>query len=109
MAVQTEIPVVVHPDAAARVAELGLQREMDEMIAQAKKLIPGVRSFEVELFTPYDTGEDTRVTIEATIDPPANPSDDRRDRDWVEWFLETPPRVREFLHLTTIYGRQHGR
>src|SRR4051794_24974808 len=51
-------PVTVSPEAAARVAELGLQREFEQIVEHTRQTIPGLRRLEVTLAPAHDTGDD---------------------------------------------------
>jgi len=63
MSITTTVPVSVSPEAAARVAELGFQREFEQLIERARTTIQGVRRIEVQLEPPYDTGDYDQVVI----------------------------------------------
>lgn len=104
MATLTTVPVTVTPEAAGRVAELGMQRELQQMLEHAPRLIPGLRSIEVVLELPYDTGDETRITIEATADLNA-PGMHQAEKQYATWVINTfPPEVWSYLHLLTIPG-----
>jgi len=63
MSTTTTVPVFVSPEAAARVAKLGFQREFEQLIERARTTIQGVRRIEVQLEPPYDTHDDDQVVI----------------------------------------------
>jgi hypothetical protein len=63
MATTTEVKVTVTPEAAARVAELGLQKEFDQLVERARTTIQGVRWIDVQLEPPYDTGDEDQVVL----------------------------------------------
>jgi hypothetical protein len=98
------IPVKVTPEAAERVAELGMQRELEQMLAHALRTLPGLRSLEVQLELPYDTGDETRITIEATRDKP-NSIPDPAWQPWHDWVVSAfPPDVWSMIGLMSVYG-----
>jgi hypothetical protein len=103
MADTPTIPITVPTDAAARVAELGLQREFQQMLDHALRTIPGLQSLQVELALPYDTDEDTSITIWATREKP----DAQRllvEDQWDQWVLGTyHPDVWSRMRLITVY------
>jgi hypothetical protein len=76
----TTIPVTITPEAAARVAELGMQRELERMLEHALRSVPGLRSVEVKLELPYDTDVETSITIQVLVDHP-NPVEDRTEEE----------------------------
>src|SRR5208283_781537 len=104
MATPTTIPVTILPEAAARIAELGMQREYDEMLQHALQAIPALRSIEVQLAPPYDTGDDPRVVIEATTDLDA-PGIDQAEKQWGDWVINTfPSAVWAHFRMLTMPG-----
>jgi|SRR5262245_49128501 len=52
------VPVNITPEAAERIAERGLKEPLDQMIEQAVKLVPGIRSIEIHLDGPYETHDE---------------------------------------------------
>jgi hypothetical protein len=66
----TTIPVTITPEAAARVAELGMQREFEMMLDYVRQISPGLRSVEADLRLPYDTGDDLGVLIKGRLAEP---------------------------------------
>jgi hypothetical protein len=103
------IPVTVTPEAAARVAELGMQRELDQMLEHAKQTIPGLRSILVEESPHYEAGDEEGVTIWAVMHPP-NPGEDRTEWQWGRWVTGAfPPDVFRHFVLMTRYEADHGR
>ncbi len=103
----TTVPIHVTPEAAARVAELGMQAELDRMLEHTRQTVPGLRSIEVQLALPYDTGDDTTIIIQPTSDVPFRP-DDPIQREWDEWQMNTfsPDIYRHFI-LMPHYGTAH--
>jgi hypothetical protein len=59
------VPMKITPEAAARVAELGIQAELDQMLEHVRKVVPKLQSLEVELAEPCDTGDELGVNIRA--------------------------------------------
>jgi hypothetical protein len=110
MAMTTQpVPVTVMEEAAARVKELGLQKEFDQMLEHTRQTVPGLRSIFVYLQPPYDTGDEPCVIIEAMMPNrglPYNPVED----EWGAWRVNTfsPDVFRHFVMLT-VYGDGHGR
>jgi hypothetical protein len=104
MATPTTIPVTVTPEAAARVAELGMQRELDEMVQHTLETIPGLQSIKVVLELPYDTGEEDRITIEAAVDR-KTPGLYEADEQWGRWAINRyPSRVLAYMNLLPVSG-----
>src|SRR5205807_2017132 len=58
MNASTNVPTIVPPEAAARIAELGMQPEFERMLEHIRRSVPDLRRIEVEVSWPYDTGTD---------------------------------------------------
>jgi hypothetical protein len=87
---ETAVAVTVTPEAAARVAELGMHAQFEAMLDYARQSVPGLRRIEVRLNERYDTGDEPGVFIEvfAATDADACYQAERRcDR----WFIDTFP------------------
>jgi hypothetical protein len=98
------VPVTMQPEAAARLAELGMQREYEQILEHALQTVPGLRSIEVQLALPYDTGDETTIVLEAIREGPAQVSDPFYD-EWRDWIIGTfPPDVWSRIRLMSIYG-----
>jgi hypothetical protein len=83
------IPLTVDPEAAALVAELGFQAELDRMLEQARQMISGLRRLNVVFAPPYDTGPDPAIIIEAYRDPAARQPNDRTENQFDRWQIAT--------------------
>jgi hypothetical protein len=102
------IPVTVTPQAAARVAALGMDAELQRMLEHTRRVVPGLRSIEVREALPYDTGDETTVVIDAIRDNPHLP-DDPTERAWGDWQCATfPPEVCQHFVLLCVYGPNHA-
>ena len=109
MATTTAIPVTVQPEAATRVAELGMQRELEKMLEHLKQTVPGLRSIRVELDEGVDMWEEASIILWTHRTDPG-PGDDPTDRNLARWFVEifSPDVLRHFAHLS-IYEEADGR
>jgi hypothetical protein len=98
MSAIASIPVNVTAEAAAQVAKLGLQAQLQQMIEHTRQSVPGLRCIDVELAPRYDEPkEEPGVTILATRDDP-HLDDDPTGRELAHWIVSTfPPDV--FRHL----------
>ena len=83
------VPVQIAADAAARVDELGMRREMDQMIEHAIKTAPGLRCIRVSLGVddPHPA-LGPLVVIEVYRHPPPGGAD-KTDWGWSEWKAHT--------------------
>jgi hypothetical protein len=96
--------VSIQPDAAARVAELRMQPELQQMIQHTREVVPQLKHIRVVLDPPYDTGDDPYLTIEATRGGTYN-GDDPTQREWGAWFVnQFSPDVCRHFNLQVLYG-----
>lgn len=104
-----KVPITIRPDAAARLAELGMQTEMQQMIDRALQVVPELAAIEVEIAERYDTGGEPGVSIVAYSDRAFVP-EDLATWDVTDWMVETfPPQVLQHLCLQIISGRSNAR
>jgi hypothetical protein len=91
MALTTDIPCKISPEAAARLAELGIRQGFEQMLEHAARCVSDLRRLEVTLEPPYEEGEEPRVVINAAVGyrdgDPLNPGFQR----WSEWVGRTTP------------------
>jgi hypothetical protein len=107
---EATIPVTIAEDAAARVAELGLQPEFDLMIERARQTLADLLHLRVTLEHDPDRPEDDpRIVIWAHKEEPTPEKleDMTEWKEWVRWEYEhLPVRARLNIHLTTAYGSE---
>src|SRR4051794_4080560 len=102
------VPVTVTPEAAARIAELGIRSAVDRMLEHALRTIPELQQVEVVLEGPYDTHEEPYLIIRATTDRILVPGD-TTESEWTDWKLTTfPPEVLEHITLLFQPGGGHA-
>jgi len=101
------VPITISPEAAARVAELGMKAELERMLEHTRQTVPGLRAIDVQLALPYDTGDATSILIESTMDDP-HLEYDPTDTDWGKWQVRTfPPEVCRHFVMMSVYGQAH--
>jgi hypothetical protein len=66
MSIIATILITVTPDASARVAQLRLEHQFDQMLEHTHEVITGLRAITVSLAPPYDTGDEPCGLIEPT-------------------------------------------
>jgi hypothetical protein len=105
------IPITVAEDAAARVAELEMQREFEQMIEHAKQALPGLRAIRVTLeYDPECPTNPPGVVIWAHRDDLVE-KDKLDDATWdcITWRVTTfPPEVLLNIQLISVYGGTDG-
>ena len=103
------VPLTVTPEAAARVAELGMQREFEQMLEHGQQTVPALVAVEVELAEPYDTGDESSVLIQFIMKNP-HLEDDPTYWDYAAWKVQTfPPEVCWHFCTSTRYETSSGR
>lgn len=101
------IPITIDPEAAAFLAEVGQDRELERMIAQVKATIPHLRNIHIALHDFPETGP-PGLTIEAHRDPYPGPSD-RAGMGFDRWQVENfPPQVLQNFSLMTVHHTHEG-
>jgi hypothetical protein len=99
MSTLTAIQTSVAPEAAARIAELGMQTEVDRMLDYARRHIPGLVRMEVILNERYDEDSPSGVAIDVYSQRQFDPAD-QTDSVLSRWMINSfPPEVLEHLHM----------
>jgi hypothetical protein len=109
---QETIPVRVADDAAARVAELGMQRELEQMIEHARQTARGLKGIQVLLeYDPVHPTDPPEVVIWVHDDvSPEGAAADKTLQKWAEWLVHTfPPEVTLMLHMIPTSVAPDGR
>jgi hypothetical protein len=98
--IMAAIPFTIEPDAAARVAELGMKAELEQMIKHVCQAVPKLRRIDVVLQPPYDTGNEPSIIIDITREAPP-PGDDPTQRELGNWEADnfSPDVGRHFIML----------
>src|SRR5262245_14007910 len=103
MATATLVPITVESDAAARVAELGIQREFEQMLDHARQTVPGLRCIRVTLEYDPHGAEEPGLVIWSHRDRPSSLDYDSTDEEWGMWFVTAfPPQVCRHLCMISI-------
>jgi hypothetical protein len=101
----TTIPVTIAPEAAARVAELGMQRELERMLDFLRREVAGVLAVHVRLLLPYDAGYASGVELEVWLDRPwPNEPAPGQIRTWMAEAL--PPAFNDYFAVVTVPPRR---
>jgi hypothetical protein len=98
-------PIPVHfssSAAAEHIAQLGLEREFEQMIEHAKQTVPGTRKIEVMLEGWPEDPSDLRIVIMPHRPHPGG--DDPAHREWIAWLVDTfPPEVCQHFTMSSLY------
>jgi hypothetical protein len=105
----TDIPVTTTSEAEARIAELGMHKELEQMIAYVRKTVPGLTDIAVELAECYDTRDETGVSIFAYSDRVFE-SENSISWDLIRWAVDSfPSQVLEHLCILLSPGKPNAR
>lgn len=105
MNTSTDVPVTIAPEAEARLSELGMHKELEQMIAHIREVVPALTAIEVETAERYDMGVEPGVSIIAYSDRPCD-AEDKTSWNLIRWDFETfPPQVLEHLCALLLYER----
>lgn len=109
MNASTDVSVTTSPEAEARIAELGMHKELEQMIAYVREVVPGLAAIEVKIEECYDTRDETGIRVEAYSNQVFEPGDNtsaKLDR----WVIATfPPQVLEHVCILFSPGRPYAR
>jgi hypothetical protein len=110
MNADTTIPLHISEEAAARIAELGMQREFEKMLEHTRETVPGVREIHVLLEEDPRHIMEPKIVIEPHRVHPGLEYDPT-DRRWGEWQVTTfaPEVCWHFLMLSLYDPPDHGR
>ncbi len=107
MSASIDVPVTISPEAAARIAELGMHRELQQMIEHVRQVVPELAAIEVAREPAYDMDWEP-VCITAYSDRPFQVGDDT-SANLIRWRVEMfPPQVLDNLCLLLSPGRPHA-
>jgi hypothetical protein len=84
------IPITVVPAAAARVDELGLRREFEQMLDYLQRHVPGLRAIAVHLDAEVNMWDNASIVLTTHQDAPGQAVDPSR-RQWRAWLAATFP------------------
>jgi hypothetical protein len=109
MTVPTTVPVQIEEDAAARIAELGLQHEFEMLIQHTQQTVANLRSIDVTRYDdPLEPGP-PRVLFMAWLNGDRSQEEPVRE-EWIRWILEQmPPRVLHWISLQIYHWESYGR
>src|SRR5438876_674217 len=108
MSTSISVPVSVTPEAAARIAKLGIPSDVDRMIDYARRNLPDLDRIEVELYDRYELGDEPGLSIDAYGRRPFEPVDPP-DRDLDRWMVtEFPPEVLEHIIMSYHPGAPYA-
>jgi hypothetical protein len=111
MTLATTIPVQVSDEAAARIAELGMQREVEQMLEHTQQAVPGLIGIELTTYEHPDEPGQAYVEIAGWRPGTSSSVDDYRpEGEWSSWIIRAyPPEVFRWFSFWLFYKDEHGR
>ncbi len=105
------VPVTVTPEASERMAEVGVQREFEEIVEHIQQTVPDLRGIAVELHYYPDNNDDTKIVIWAKREPCRGEYKyDPTDNQFIEWFVrQYPPEVLLVFVMISDYEEGNAR
>ena len=102
------VPVTITPEAAARVAELGMQAELEQMIEHLRQTIPQLRDIQAVLVSREPTDEGESINLVATMTLAYHP-DQMLSWELAGWEVRSfPPEVCEHILMWVEYENGHA-
>ena len=108
MSITATTPISVSEEAKSRIAELGIDHDLERILEHTSKLARGLLRIDVVLTPACDPGDDPRIILEGTKEgaPAVN---DPLWRQWRDWMVESfPSDVLRHFNLLTVYGAANG-
>ena len=107
MSTTDAVPITITPEASARLAELGMQAELGQMLEWVKREVPRLAAICVQLLERYDTGGEpgiwvevlTRLGLQGLV---------QTNRDRTRWYVRAfPPQVREHFTISLVPSEEN--
>jgi hypothetical protein len=107
------VPVIIPDEARATIDELGLRRQVGEMIEHTQQAVTGLHSIEIEVWYERDVEDHPpipHVTIIGWREGHRSKGDEVTEREWFDWSVRTyPPEVKQHISFVVQYRGDHGR
>ena len=102
------VPVTITPEAAARVAELGMQAQLEQMIEHTRQTVSELRDVRVVLESREPSDEGMGITVFATTTRPYHP-EEQTMWDRGGWKVRTfPPEVCQHFVMMLVHENDHA-
>jgi hypothetical protein len=109
MTAATTVPVTIEPAAAAYLAKLGLQVELEKILEHTRQVVPDLTRIRVALEPIYEPGFDQILVIEAYVDPDSKQDVGALLWPWNKWMIANfPYEVFHYFTLSFPIDVNHG-
>jgi len=108
---KTDIPTTIHPDAAARIVQLGIGHEVEQMLEHTKQTVPGLEAIEIETWDDeFEPGE-PHLSINVWRPGSSTSLDDYApQREFGSWLVRTfSPDIARWVSVDLFFRDEHGR
>jgi len=111
MTIKTDVPVVISTDAAARIAQLGIQREVEQMLEHTRQTVPGLEAIELEAWDDEFEPGQPHLTINAWRPGCSTSVDDFAPQEVLgSWLMRTfSADVTRWISFDLFFRDEHGR
>ncbi len=104
----TTISLTVMSEADARIENLGMRREFEQMLERVRQTVPDLHALEVTLEPDYEEGLHPGIVIWAVKPAPREGDFDPSDMNLGEWMVATfSPDVRWHFCIISSYEPSH--
>ena len=108
---ETAVPMRIEEKALARIEELGMRHQFEQMLAHVQRTAPGLRGIRVELeYDPVCPQNDPQVVIYVhRAEPLDKKALDPTTWDWIAWRVRTfGPEVCLQIQMEPVFGGPDG-
>jgi hypothetical protein len=111
MAAPRTVPVDISPDAANRIQELGLQKELQAMLDHTQEAVPSLQLIDVRAWEDFDEPGPLHIALTGWRDGASKAREDfRQQEEWGAWLVRTfPPGVARWFSFDLLFRGEHGR
>jgi hypothetical protein len=99
------LPVTITEEAASRIQEWGLQRELEQMLEYARQTISNTIGFKIETEVKGVWAESMRtvfIRVIRVLPPGARP--ETIELKWIKWMIAHVPRALPHLIMMSVYA-----
>ena len=101
--IASTVPVTIDSDAKARIEELRVANQFEQMVEHAVETIPGLVRIEVSSPEPYEQGEERQVYLDAVVKTTDVNEQLAIERAWNMWrYTVLPPELAMHFLLMSI-------
>ncbi len=109
MSSASTIPVEITPETAARAEQLGIRRQLEEILEYTRQNVADLRSVAVTLYHDREEPGEPHLSLECWRDGPSRVDEEAWER-WTDWLIRHyPPDVVRWLGFEILYRGEDDR